>query len=488
MRKLWLWLRFVLAGFALLAGGCVALLGPWPVYDDSRYRESSYYPAALEAIDARARAAGISDTPGELTAGWAVAEMTPPVGAPLAGFSSRKNGKRSEGVLDPLHARALALGDGADTVVILVADALIIPPNIASAVRSRLLESRGLSPDDILFNATHTHCGPGGFSADWGSRITGGRHDPAIEAMLVDALASSAESALADMGPAELGSGGVDVPELIKNRARDDGAVDPELSFLSLLREDGRRCIVASYAAHPTVLGHRTLKFSRDYPGHFQDFVGQKTGATVIFLSGAVGSMGPDSPAAEERTERAAKMGAALGRRLLGATSNLEHHDEVDLASLGVAFGLPPLQLRPTSTRFRLSPWIARRIGAREEGWFHAVRLGDVLLVGLPFDFSGETSLEWKAWAAERGIDLWPLSFSGAYCGYLSPDRYYRDEPLDYEMGLMNWYGPNMEAYMTDLYRKAFAGLVPEAAAAPPLGAVQSAVPSSALRRSTPVT
>ncbi len=90
------------------------------------------------------------------------------------------------------------------------------------------------------------------------------------------------------------------------------------------------------------------------------------------------------------------------------------------------------------------------------EGWIQGVRVGDVFFVALPFDFSGEISAEWKDWAADQGYDLWTTSFNSAYCGYLSPDEYYLEEPLNYETGLMSWFGPENEAYFTALFQHLF--------------------------------
>ena len=85
----------------------------------------------------------------------------------------------------------------------------------------------------------------------------------------------------------------------------------------------------------------------------------------------------------------------------------------------------------------------------------HAARVGDLLLVGLPGDFSGEISAAWKQWAAGKGIDLWTSSFCAAYIGYISPDKYYYEPKAtrEYETGLMSWTGPHQEAFFTALMK-----------------------------------
>ena len=59
--------------------------------------------------------------PTALKAGFARAEITPPLGVPIAGYFVPR---RATGVLDPLEASCLALSDGASTALLLALDLL----------------------------------------------------------------------------------------------------------------------------------------------------------------------------------------------------------------------------------------------------------------------------------------------------------------------------------------------------------------------------
>ena len=95
--------------------------------------------------------------------------------------------------------------------------------------------------------------------------------------------------------------------------------------------------------------------------------------------------------------------------------------------------------------------------------------VGSLVFIGMPHDFGGETSLKWQHYAASRDVNLCVTSFSGAYLGYLSPDQYYWDmgEHLpynhNYEIGQMSWFGPDQEAFVTDLFQKIMVAIYPEA-------------------------
>lgn len=432
------------------------VVGPWPSYSDSHFETSRYYAKALADIEAHASDSSITSTPGPLRAGWARRDMTPKVGTPLAGYGARKGGKNSVDVYDLLCVRALALSDGDDTIVLVGSDMLIIPPNIAEMVREEVGKQTGLAPDDILLNASHTHCGPGGFGPGFASKITGGAYDPEIPLFLAKAFSEAIIDAVNALEPAKLASGGVDAPEYIRNRMREGAPVDSELSFLVAEQEDGDRCYLVSYSAHPTTFGASMMEFSAEYPGMLLGAIELDTGADTVYLGGAVGSMGPKAPEADTDAGRVYAMGRALAALVLENSKDLAFETNLDVASVGIELGMPSLQWRPFENRpgWRLSPVLPKLLGVPAGGWIQGVRVGRLLFMGMPCDFSGEISIDWKAWAERHDYDLWNLSFCGTYCGYFSPDKYYLDTPMNYETGLMSWYGPNVEAYFTALFQK----------------------------------
>src|SRR3990167_8717698 len=96
---------------------------------------------------------------GEIQAGVARETFTLPKHVPLAGYS-RRQGKPSQGVHDPVGVRALVLRDGPTTVALVSCDLLIVDEHLYQAVRHRLLGG-GMPQDTVLIvAATHTHSGP----------------------------------------------------------------------------------------------------------------------------------------------------------------------------------------------------------------------------------------------------------------------------------------------------------------------------------------
>ncbi len=454
-----LWKKLLL-GFGVFVLAIVALfvivVGPWPTIN-APFENAGYYKKDVAAIDRSAAMCKITDRPGRLQAGWGVASITPEVGVPLAGYSAR-NSKPSTGVHDPLNVKALAFSDGDDVAVLVGADMLLVPPNIAEKVRTLVASQTPLTANSLFFTASHTHDGPGGLAPGLVAEFSFGKYNPKVPEMIANAFASAIVDAYHKLEPAKMAHVGINAEQYIHNRAR-KGPVDGELSCLVVETDSGKRCYLTSFSAHPTILDDDNMEFTAEYPGFLQSALEKATGGTAIYLGGAVGSMSPSTPNVPDRFERCRSFGETLASLVLENTQNLKFTTNADVCAIGVPIQLPPLQMRPLSSKWRVSPILLRLAGLRNAGWMQAVRVGDVFFINTPGDFSGEISKDWKAWAATRGYDLWASGFSGEYAGYISPDKYYNDVvdekgSPEYETAVMSWLGPHMEAFFTRLMNR----------------------------------
>ena len=453
----------VLAGLGAIGGAFVTVAGPWPTYK-SGFEDRAYYKDALAAIERQRKRSSHGSSVGQFKAGWASHSITPRIGTPLAGFGDRQ-GKPSTGVHDEIFVKALAVSDGTDTVVIVGADMLIVPENVAELVRAGVCQRAALTANDILFNASHNHSSLGAFGPGYTSNAFNGRYDPNIPDFLAQAFTEAIVEACQSLEPARMMHGGLDAPEYIRNRTRSNAPVDSELSYMLVQQDDGDRCVLVSYSAHATILGSDNMQFTGEYPGFLMRRIAEKTGAEAIYLGGAVGSMSPRPPAGADAFDRCRAMGAALADKVLEAIGSARpSQDKVDVASIGIPIRLPPFQQR-LNENWRVSKFLLPLLGIDTDGWMQAVRIGEVALVGTPADYCGEISVELKSWARDRSVDLWVLSFNGDYVGYISPDKYYYDKDekggYGYERGLMSWIGPHQEAFTRSLITRMIDALFP---------------------------
>jgi hypothetical protein len=449
--------------FAVVIGSFVTFVGPWPTYK-SGFKDKPYYKEALASIEQHGKRFTHNSVIRRFEAGWGSRSIIPPKGTPLAGFGDRK-GKPSTGVHDEIFVKALAVSDGTDKAVIVGADMLIVPENVAELVRIRVSQQTALTANDILFNASHNHSGPGAFAPGLASKAFSGAYDPNIPDFLAGAFTEAIVKAYRSLEPAKLIHGSVDAPEYIRNRTRTDGSVDSELSYMLVEQEDSDRCFLVSYSAHPTILGADNMQFTGEYPGFLMRRITEQTGAEAIYLAGSVGSMSPRPPEGKDPFDRCRAMGTALADKVLEAVAGATlFKDKVDVASIGIPVRLPPFQLR-LSENWRVSKFLFPFLGIDADGWMHAVRIGDVALVGTPADFCGEISVDLKSRTQNRIRNLWVLSFNGDYAGYISPDRYYYDKDEEggygYERGTMSWIGPDQEVFSVSLIMRMIDALSP---------------------------
>lgn len=447
----------LLAVLLIIVGLFLTFIGPWPAYT-SGFENQAFFNRNLRLIDEAAVQNTVTDQPDTLLCGWGVANLNPPEGVPLAGLSSRK-GAPSEGIHDDIFVKAVAFSDGVDTAVVVGADMLLIPTNVADLVREAVAKETPLKAHNLFFTASHSHNSVGAFAPGLIATISFGSYDPAVPPVLATAFTKAILDAYNSLAPAKFAEGAVDATEYIRNRTRDAG-VDPQLNWMMIEKDNGDRCIMTRFSAHPTILDSSTMEVSAEFPGYLQRMLEEKTGATAVYLGGAVGSMSPRAPQAETDFGKCELLGHALAELVLEATEEeLAYIDRADVASVGGSMELPSLQVRLFSPNWRLSPLVRHIVGLSNRGWVGAVKVGDVVFVNTPGDFSGEIAADWQQWGEGKGLSLWVSGFSGDYAGYISPDRYYDDlfdhkGRLNYETGQLSWLGPHMEAFFTTLMEK----------------------------------
>lgn len=444
----------VVVSILTLMAAFFTVVGPWPTILSERRAVERPLERALEEIEATRWP--IVDG-ASLLADWATVPLELPEGTPLAGYGARR-GEPATGYHDRLEVGALVLGTGSATeeavprVVILASDLLVVTPRIADDVRSRV----GIP---ILFTASHTHSGPGAAMPGLIGRAFGGAYRADVERAIADAMVAAVTVVLSRAGeglrPVRVSHGAIAAPHLIRNRAREETAgyprVDDMLDLILFEDDVGGRLSLVRFSAHPTIIGASNLEFSAGYPGFLREAVVEHEGGNAFFLPGAMGSMSARAPEGSDGFERARGYARLLADALPGDPRVIEVGE---LGLVDASPRSPPLQLR-IARRLRVSPIFLRLNGVTREARVTVVRMGSLVLVGFPGDFSGELGADLRAGAAERGATLLPLSFSGTYLGYISPDAYYDElydnSALAYETGIMSWTGPGQEQFFTRL-------------------------------------
>jgi neutral ceramidase len=140
----------------------------------------------------------------------------------------------------------------------------------------------------------------------------------------------------------------------------------------------------------------------------------------ALYIAGAVGSMAPVSEGKTD-LERAKKLGEDLENVIHASKENFEKQSGF-IRSITV--DLPLRDPTPKlTTKLALRSWVFNWAFGDASCYIKALRVGNVLMVGVPCDFSGELMPELTAYANRRGLQLMVTGFNGGYIGYIVKDN-----------------------------------------------------------------
>lgn len=428
--------------------------------DHTPYYESDYFEQCLLQIDSLKKSAGHIN--GLLLAGFSEVSITPMLNqqeedyregkfmnVPLAGYGDRK-GAPATGVHDSIFVKAAALKVGNELIFLVSADLLIIPPNLADSVII-ILSGKGISRQQLFFSATHTHSGLGAWGSGFVAKQFAGKENPNIVKWLAIKISEAVIASEKDIKPARISSGSFNAGQYTRNRlVGERGTKNDDFSFLLIEQKNAKKAVVGSFSAHSTTLGDENMKISADYPGYWVRKMEIATVDHAMFFAGSMGSQSPVSKG--EGFEKAGFLGESLANKLTEQLAMVELQDTVRLAHVSLEIPLPELQLRLTVKR-NISPCLSHKLMPYTYGaYLQALRIGDMVWVTTPSDFSGEYALQIKNALAVKGFDSNVTSFNGSYLGYIIPGKYfYLDK---YEPKTMGWFGPYMGDYTMDLIRQ----------------------------------
>ena len=246
----------------------------------------------------------------QLTAGLAVADITPPIGYRMSGYFSER---LSTGTSNPLHAKAIVLRQGDATAAMVFCDIIGLSLEVSSRARSKASERTGIPAENILIAATHSHTGPLYFGA-----LRKHFHDMAVAQHgndpcekinyaeeLIEKLAGVIAQADAAAKPVRPAAGLAQQRGLSFNRrfhmkdgtvrfnpgvlnpdiVRAAGPIDPEIGMVFFQEADGvPAAAIVNFALHLDTVGG--TKYAADYPYYLEQSLREKYGDDFVMLFG----------------------------------------------------------------------------------------------------------------------------------------------------------------------------------------------------------
>src|SRR6185369_5198885 len=252
-----------------------------------------------------------------LTAGVGKANITPPIGTPLAGYGARR-GAPSTGVHDPTEARALIIDNGVEKIAFVSVDHLGFDHGMVERIRAIASEATHILPDRIFVMSSHTHSGGGSYMEMLPllANVLAGKFDAKVRALYEEKTADAIIAANKTLKPVRIAFGSGEARGISRFRSTwpPDGPVDPEVGVIRVdsIATGKPMAVLMNFAAHPTVLGPENMTYSADFVGYARNTLERMIGGEVIavFANGAQGTIAPRAFLGADGWGRAENVGA----------------------------------------------------------------------------------------------------------------------------------------------------------------------------------
>ncbi len=435
----------------------------------------------------------------EFRAGVATIDITPPVGVPLAGYGG---GARrlfppdldpdnyhtfltpSEGVMDPLIAKAVVLQNGSEKIAIIKLDSIGVTQNIVSDLAKRIEKETGIDADHITISGTHTHSGPGAMTTHLFWQVAAvDLFESKVYDPLLDKIGQMVIEANNNLQPARLGINTGLSFDLSKNRRKKPGVKDPTVAVFKIEKLDGTpMALMFNFAIHGTCYGADNLHFSGDVMGYAEQNIErmmaeQKTPAVAMFINGSEGDVAP----AQGKSKGAKAVGHGLARKVLEILPTISMRQDVKIAVANetIRFKKAHLNLSLAKKVFEedepeIDCWgirnVIRKLAPKNKDgdvWqievtgivpmsfrLQALRIGDTVIACVPGEPITNVGNGIKAKGKDLGFNnSFIFSLSNGHMGYIT-DKENFDEGK-YE-AMLTLYGRDQFEKMTAVYARLF--------------------------------
>lgn len=373
-------------------------------------------------------------------AGVATIDITPDRSLWMAGFARRK--QASQGVALPLHAKALALQAGERTPVVLVtADVLGFTARITDRVSAAIQKRHRIGRADLMFNASHTHCGPvidEQLSVAYDISTEQWADIRTYTAKLEEQLIAVISESLKRLAPARMGYAQGEATFAANRRVnfKPLGPVDHSVPMLRIDSAKGAPvAIVFGYACHNTTLGDAFVQYHGDYAGVAQGELEKRhQGVTALFVTGCGADANPSPRGTLEHVQaHGGSLADAVDRAWPSATSVA--------SSLRTGYGTVDLPFVDPEARERwkqqlkVEPVYLQRydalmerqspLPAKQADPVQVWKLGNITLVAL----GGEVVVDYALRLARehKGETMWVAGYSNDVFGYVPSLRVLRE-------------------------------------------------------------
>ena len=395
-----------------------------------------------------------------LKIGCAKVDVTPAFPVYLRGYAGRN--ELSNAIEDRLSAGIMVLGQGRSRFLLLTIDSLGIGIRECERLYRDLEKAAGYKQGQIYLACSHTHFAPG-LGDDcviWpDGKLKPGKYlaEPEYYPFFLGQILRGIAEAQGNFEEVSLEETAIPVPSVLFNRRtieRKSGKVvtnylypenpedyqfqevDSELMVWRFKKTDGAiKAIVGRFGCHAVTGGENTYAISADYPGYFQAFIQEEFGCPGYFLLGTAGDVVPLQRNGSSRQDIAVVLvkSIRLAERTFRKTDDFKLEEKVVRVPVTLRLKCPRRNaegflanvlkenegVKFDCDKCLLGVYAAKNVMTypedRVELPLTLLRLGDKVLVGMPFEVLTEIGLRLRKNCPNAIL----TSITGGYEGYL---------------------------------------------------------------------
>jgi len=246
----------------------------------------------------------------KLRVGFGSTIINPELGAPIFGYYVPRFAK---GILDDLHAAAIAFEFGTEIIVMVSVDNGGLVKSTVEEITREIERAVGISGEKIIISSTHTHTAP--FAQHSDMFVMDCQAVDKYRSLLIGKIIDAVRLAISDIKPAKMGYATVRAPERIayirRYRMKDGsiqtcppvndenilapiGELDNRVNVVRLDREGENSIIIVNYGLHADTIGGELI--SADFIHWLKKTVSLTLGAECVCFVGAQGDVGSTNP------------------------------------------------------------------------------------------------------------------------------------------------------------------------------------------------
>ncbi len=391
-----------------------------------------------------------------LTASVSTVDITPPIEMKytLGGYGERMN-KPAEAIHDRILAKALALNMGKRKYLIITLDILGLPSNVKSDLIKRIPDM-GWNMENIMLLPSHSH-GSLEMAALNSKNILNSPQIGIFQPELLEFLLKKLEALIKEVDnnyqPVKIGTESRLIDGLNRNR-RNDPDVDKELIVTRIDLISGKPfTVLVNWTAHPTFLGGKDMQVSGEWPGYLQrelqDLIGK--GVTTMYYNGAEGDQSPIGDKATDGYEMSETYGKKIAVKAFDLFNEIKTKNVKEFNYSYKTITLPEHTAHPSFMKTGGEEYgldeksvkiVMNILGSAEVG-LGAVRIGDLLISGVPGEMTAELGMKIKRSLRSGGVKYVAIGgLANEWISYiLSRNQYINGE--GYESSV-SFYGPDL--------------------------------------------